>query len=108
MKRSLLIILSCLISFFYSTGIFANDTIRVQVKTNEKSAAALGFVVEGKKSGTAGKSYLGRGPSNKKYVFGFRKHTPFGDDIICGSKTLTKDSTVTLVVLGDNCSITVD
>ncbi|VEB34896.1 Uncharacterised protein [Legionella sainthelensi] len=108
MKRSLLVILSCLPTFFSSTDIFANDTIRVHVKTNEKTAAALGFVVEGKKSGTAGKSYSGRGPSNKEYVFGFRKHTPFGDDIVCGSKTLTKDSTVTLVVLGDNCSIIVD
>ncbi|KTD67634.1 hypothetical protein Lsan_0293 [Legionella santicrucis] len=108
MKRSSLIILSCFTIFFFSTDVFANDTIRVHVKTNEKTAAALGFVVEGKKSGTAGKSYSGRGPSNKKYVFGFRKHTVFGDDVICGSKTLTKDTTVTLVVLGDNCSIIID
>ncbi|KTD11750.1 hypothetical protein Lgra_1208 [Legionella gratiana] len=108
MIRSSLITLSSLTIFFSSTEIFANDTIRVHVKTNEKTTAALGFVVEGKKSGTAGKSYSGKGPSNKKYVFGYRKHTPFGADIICGSTTLTKDSTVTLVVLGDNCSITVD
>lgn len=102
------ITLGFLIVFFSSTEIFANDTIRIQVKTNERTAAALGFAVEGRKCGTAGKSYDGKGPTNKKYVFGYRRHTLFGADIICGSQVLTKDSTVTLVVLGDSCSIVVD
>lgn len=108
MKRSSILTLGYLTMFVSATEIFADDTIRIHVKTNERTAAALGFVVDGKKSGNAGKSYAGKGPTNKKYVFGYRKHSVFGTDVICGSRTLTKDSTVTLVVLGDNCSITVD
>ncbi|STY31075.1 Uncharacterised protein [Legionella wadsworthii] len=97
-----------IILFSFSIQSFAEDTIRVQVKTNEKTAAALGFTVDGKKSGARGKYYSGKGPVNKKYIFGYRKHSAFGDDVLCGSEVLTKDSVVTLKTEGKSCSIVVN
>ena len=108
MIKSSIKILSFLVIFFSSIQVFANDTIRVNVKTNEQKAAALGFAVDGKKYGTRGKSYSGKGPANKEYVFGYRKNFSISPDISCGSKTLTKDSTITLVITGEHCSIVVD
>mgnify|MGYP006892798464 FL=1 len=94
--------------FSFSIHAFADDTIKVQVKTDEQTAAALGFIVDGKKSGARGKSYSGKGPANKVYVFGYRKNSAFGKDIMCGSQKLAKDSTVTLVTTGEHCTIQVD
>ncbi|MCW8409388.1 hypothetical protein OQJ13_10420 [Legionella sp. PATHC035] len=96
------------ILFSFSIQAIAKDTITVQVKTDEKTAAALGFTVEGKKSGARGKSYSGKGPANKVYIFGYRKNSAFGPDILCGSQKLAKDSIVTLVTTGDHCSIEID
>src|SRR5690348_10785760 len=81
--------LSSLILLLFSIQAFANETIHVRVKTNEK-VAALGFIVEGKKSGMPGQSYTGKGPANKKYTFGYRKQSAFGPDITCGSEILSK------------------
>ncbi|MCE0721679.1 MULTISPECIES: hypothetical protein [Legionella] len=100
--------LSGLVLFSFSIQAFANDTIKVHVKTNEKTAAALGFTVEGKRSGSRGKIHSGKGPVNREYLFGYRKNSAFGPDVLCGSKVLTKDSTVTLVIAGDQCSIVVN
>ncbi|KTC80600.1 hypothetical protein [Legionella cherrii] len=97
-----------LILFSFTIQAIAKDTITVQVKTDEKTAAALGFTVEGKKSGARGKSYSGKGPANKVYIFGYRKNSAFGPDILCGSQKLAKDSIVTLVTSGDHCSIEID
>ncbi|WP_392538170.1 hypothetical protein [Legionella sp. 227] len=96
------------IIFSFAIQAIAKDTISVQVKTDEKTAAALGFTVEGKKSGARGKSYSGKGPANKVYIFGYRKNSAFGPDILCGSQKLAKDSIVTLVTTGDHCSIEID
>ncbi|CAM2885948.1 Uncharacterised protein [Legionella steigerwaltii] len=97
-----------LIIFSFSIQAIAKDTISVQVKTNEETAAALGFTVDGKKSGARGKSYSGKGPANRVYVFGYRKNSAFGPDILCGSQKLAKDSVVTLVTSGDHCSIEIE
>ncbi|MCW8397355.1 hypothetical protein OQJ26_00915 [Legionella sp. PATHC038] len=96
------------ILFSFAIHAIAKDTISVQVKTDEKTAAALGFTVEGKKSGARGKFYSGKGPANKVYIFGYRKNSAFGPDILCGSQKLAKDSIVTLVTTGDHCSIEID
>lgn len=106
-KRALKTI-SCLIILFFSVQALANDSIRVYVKTQEKTAAALGFSVDGKKSGAPGKSYSGKGPAHREYTFGYRKNSAIGPDVSCGSRTLAKDSTVTLVTIDDRCSIVLD
>ncbi|HHT0593359.1 TPA: hypothetical protein ACTXXA_002273 [Legionella anisa] len=100
--------LSVLALLSFSIQAHANDTIRVHVKTNEKTAAAIGFTVDGKRSGSRGKIHSGNGPVNREYIFGYRKNSTFGHDVLCGSKVLTKDSTVTLVIRGDQCSIVVN
>ena len=100
--------LSGLVILSFSIQAIAHDTIRVHVKTNEKTAAALGFTVDGKKAGARGKSYEGKGPVNREYVFGYRKNSAFGPDVLCGSQVLTKDSIVTLITKGENCSIVVN
>lgn len=88
---------------FLSTTSFAADRIRISVEINEKSAAAIGYTVGGKDFGTLGKSYVGTGPKNKKYVFGYRKNSILGKDIRCGEIVLTKNCTVVLQVKGNKC-----
>ncbi len=100
--------LTGLVILSFSIQALADDTIRVHVKTNEKTAAALGFTVDGKRAGTRGKSYLGKGPVNREYVFGYRKNSALGPDVLCGSQVLSKDSIVTLVTAGERCSIVVE
>ncbi len=92
----------------FSMQAFADDTIKVHVKTKEKTAAAIGFTVGGKRSGSRGKIHSSKGPANREYIFGYRKNSTFGPDVLCGSKVLTKDSTVTLVIANDQCSIVVN
>lgn len=87
----------------FSLHVFAADTISISVKTNEKTAAAIGYTVGGKKSGGAGKSYVGKGPKNKTYAFGYRKKSVKGANISCGSLMLTKNSNVTLITKGNKC-----
>jgi len=86
-----------------SLQIFAENTIRITVKTEERTAAGIGYSVEGKIAGSIGKSYTGKGLKNKKYLFGYRKISISGTNISCGTKTLTKDTTITLVTQGDKC-----
>ncbi|KTD70851.1 hypothetical protein [Legionella tucsonensis] len=100
--------LSGIVLVSFSIQAFANDMIKVHVKTNEKTAAALGFKVDGKRSGSRGKIHSGKGPANREYIFGYRKNSAFGPDVLCGSKVLTKDSAVTLVIANDHCSIEVN
>ncbi|MFT4059935.1 MAG: hypothetical protein QM652_10350 [Legionella sp.] len=108
MTRNSIKLLSGLSIVFFSLTASATNTITVTVKTTEKSVAALGYAVEGKRLGGAGKSYTGKGPANHTYLFGYRKRLAYGDDFSCGSQVLTKDSTVTLVTDGEHCSIIVD
>ena len=81
----------------------AANTITITVNTTEKSAAAVGYSVEGKELGGTGKSYTGKGPMNKKYVFGYRKSSVKGFDVSCGALTLTKNSHVSLITKGGKC-----
>ena len=93
----------CIIIMLFSLQAFAENTITITVKTNEKTAAAIGYTVGGKDSGGPGKSYTGQGPKNKKYVFGYRKNSVKGTDITCGTLTLTKSSNVFLITKGNKC-----
>lgn len=102
--------IQCGLSFFIGAFVFhayAFDNITVTVKTEIAAAKALGFQVGDAKSGGMGTVYKGLGPKNKHYLFGYRKDLLFGKDIRCGSKTLNKDSTITLVNQGTRCIILV-
>lgn len=81
--------------------VFASDRIQVKVVAKCK-AMAVGYLVEGERLGGLGKSYTGKGPINKKYRFGYRKH-PIGADIPCGTITLNKNSEVELITKDDLC-----
>ena len=96
-------IFSFTIISLFSLQTFAGDTISITVKTNEKKAAGIGYTVGGKESGGSGKSYVGKGPKNKKYSFGYRKNSIRGTNISCGSSTLTKDSNVILITKNNKC-----
>ena len=93
---------SCMILSLLTLQAFA-EQITVSVTTNDPTAAAIGYTVEGKESGGSGKSYTGHGPSNQTYAFGFRKTSVKGKNISCGSAVLTKNSNVTLVTKGNRC-----
>lgn len=94
-----------ILGFFFigSSYAFAANTINVTVMTNDQSAAAIGYVVNGKKSGGTGKSYEGMGPVNGKYSFGYRRNSAQGKDIPCGSHVLKRNSQVFLVAKGNRC-----
>jgi hypothetical protein len=102
MIRNFIKIFSCVITLL-SFQSYADNIIRITVKTSENTAAGIGYSVEGRNSGTLGKSYTGKGVKNKEYVFGYRKNSIAGANIECGSVTLTKDTTITLITKGDKC-----
>ncbi|CAM2812615.1 hypothetical protein [Legionella worsleiensis] len=93
----------CLGMSLFAAQVFAADTIKVTVKTTEKNAIAIGFTVDHKEYGTLGKSYTGRGPKDKVYYFGFRKDSILGENVSCGSLTLTQPSTVVLMMQENKC-----
>ena len=83
--------------------VFANNNITIHVTTNEKTNAALGYTVVGKKSGGLGSSYVGHGPSDQLYFFfGYRK-TVFGENVSCGNLRLRQNSRVLLVIKNNVC-----
>lgn len=86
-----------------SSYIFGANTINVTVTTNDQTAAGIGYAVNGKKIGGAGKTYTGKGPINSNYSFGYRKNSAQGKDVSCGSHRLTKDSHVFLIAKGNKC-----
>lgn len=88
---------------FFSAQAFATDTIKVTVQTKEKKAVAIGYTVEKNQFGGLGNSFTGTGPINKEYLFGYRKDSIFGDNISCGSLTLTHDSTIILIKQDKKC-----
>jgi len=94
---------SILVVILFSLQSFAEDTVKITVSTTEKTAAAIGFTVDGKESGGSGQSYSGEGPKNKEYKFGYRKDSVKGLNISCGSLTLSENSNVTLTTEGDKC-----
>ena len=102
--------IQCGLSLFMGVFVFhayAADNITVTVKTEIATAKALGFQVGDAKSGGMGTVYKGLGPKNKEYLFGYRKDLLFGKDIRCGTKTLNKDSIITLVNQGTRCIVMV-
>lgn len=92
-----------LILFLFLLPVCAEKSISVTVKTTDKTAVAIGYMVGGKPAGCVGKSYSGKGPQNKEYMFGYRKSSIRGANISCGKVTLRHDSTVILVNNGDKC-----
>jgi hypothetical protein len=102
MNRNFIKISMGIIASIGSFYVFAEDTIRITVIATDK-AAAVGYLVEGKRTGGLGKTYSGQGPVNKKYSFGYRKSAFSGSDISCGSLVLNKSSEVKLVVKGERC-----
>lgn len=96
---------SCGVISLLSAHAFAADVLKITVKTSERTAAAIGYTVEGKSSGGIGKSYSSIGPKNKQYSFGYRKNSIFGTNIPCGSLTLSEDSTVVLIYQNNECRV---
>lgn len=96
--------LSYFILIFFSFSSFATDNvITVRVTTDEKTASGIGYRVDGHEKGGLGKSYKGKGPKDKEYLFGYRKNPITGSNIHCGSLRLTQDSHVNLVTKGETC-----
>ncbi len=108
MIRSSLKLAGIMYSLLFSLSAFADDIIHITVKTTETTAAGIGYLVEGKAAGGLGKTYTGQGTKNKQYVFGYRKSLVTGTNIFCGTRVLTKDSTVTLVTKGEKCQVVVE
>ncbi|CAM4399872.1 MAG: hypothetical protein LEGION0403_FIIPPAGN_02104 [Legionella sp.] len=103
MKRNPIQIFSGIMLTLFSLQALAEERIRITVKTKEYTAAGIGYSVDGQRSGAIGKSYSGKGSKNRTYVFGYRKNSIVGANITCGSRVLTKDTTVTLVTKGEQC-----
>lgn len=99
---------SCITMAMFSLSAFADDQIKITVKTDEKTAAAIGYAVGGKALGGLGKTYSGSGPTNKKYVFGYRKHSIYGANVTCGELVLNKDSIVVIVADGNKCQVLIN
>lgn len=103
MINSSIRVMSCAILAISCIQADASDKIKVTVKTSEKTAAAIGFSVNGDKTGSLGKSHTSKGPMNQEYHFGFRKNSAFGEDISCGALILTQSSTVNLIYQDQKC-----
>lgn len=103
MKGAYIKSLSCLIITLFSLHSFAANTIRVNVRTGIQAASALGFSVDGTRAGSLGRSFSGRGPANRTYLFGYRTKAPNRKNVSCSSHVLTRNSTVTLVAKGSRC-----
>ncbi len=103
MKNHAVKSIGCLLFALFSVQVFAAETIVVTVKTNEQNAAAIGYTVDNTQYGALGKKYIGIGPKNKAYRFGYRKDSVFGQDIDCGVLFLTENSTVVLIKQDQTC-----
>lgn len=103
MIKSTIKAISCAVLVLTSIQSFADETIKVTVKTNDKRVAAIGFSVEKKDSGSLGKSHTGKGPKDKTYQFGYKLDSVFGPNVDCGALVLTRDSVVTLIKEGGKC-----
>lgn len=94
---------SCIFLASFSCHALANDTIEITVKTDEKTAAGIGYSVKGKNFGSVGRSYKGEGPGNKQYTFGYKKDSLAGKNISCGTLILTKNTLVNLIMEKNTC-----
>lgn len=104
MIKHFVTMISCLALTLLSLQTFAEEKrISVTVQTAERSAAGIGFSVNGRNTGGAGRSFTGKGPQNNRYLFGFRQNSISGKNISCGSLTLNSNSKVTLVYKGEHC-----
>lgn len=95
--------LGCAVLVLSAMQTFAGETIKVTVKTKDKKAAAIGFSVEKKESGSLGKSYTGKGPKDKEYQFGYKLDSVFGPSVYCGALVLTQNSVVNLIKQDGQC-----
>lgn len=104
MKMNFVQTLLAFAALFFSCLSFATseEMIEITVIATDK-AAAVGYLVEGKKSGGLGKIYSGKGPTNKQYFFGYREKILAGKDVRCGSIVLNKSSKVQLITKGEHC-----
>jgi hypothetical protein len=102
MKRNFIKTSIAVFGTLSSLHVFADDLIQITVIATDK-AAAVGYLVEGKKTGGLGSTYSGKGPVNKEYSFGYRKRVLGGTDISCGTLILNKNSKVQLVTHGEQC-----
>lgn len=93
----------CVLFSLFALSAHATQSINVTVKTNEKSAIAVGFSVEGRHLGGLGKAFSAKGPSQKEYTFGFKKDSIFGENIACGSLLLKKNTTVLMIYQNNQC-----
>ncbi|WP_367606251.1 hypothetical protein [Legionella sp. W05-934-2] len=83
---------------------FAAEKITVEVFSDSKNVAAIGYTVNNKEHGDAGSRTRGKGPANATYHFGLRCGSLFGEDISCGSLLLTTNSKIRLTVTGKECT----
>ncbi len=104
MDKSFIRFIGFLLLVLFSYSIWATDTIKIIVKTND-NAGAIGYRVDGTDHGGLGKLYVGNGPKGKEYFFGYRKDSVFGKDIKCGSLILSKDTVANLIVQDNKCII---
>ncbi|MDI1351370.1 MAG: hypothetical protein PSV35_01155 [bacterium] len=95
--------LSTIFLYLMSVSSFGEDTIKIIVKTDERAAAAIGYSVGGKALGGLGKTYVGKGPKNQQYAFGYRKDLFRGIDVSCGVLTLNDNAKVVLITKGKVC-----
>lgn len=102
MKRTFVILLFVL-SVCQSNQGFASDKITIEVFTDYKKAAAIGFKVNDKQHGSLGKHTKGSGPADQTYFFGMKRGSVFGKNINCGSLRLSKNSKISLVLTDEVC-----
>lgn len=90
----------------WSVNSFAAKTISVTVAVDtniakSKTVIGIGFTVNGKSSGGAGKRTTKTGPAGATYKFGFRDYR---EDVSCGSSVLKQNSMVVLYYVGNKCT----
>ncbi len=98
---------SAAIAFFPSL-LLAESSIKTQVQVRgpgKPGVFAVGFSVNGSRSGSMGTVATKSGPAGANYLFGLRTNT--GKSVSCGSKRLTQDSIVVVTFNGTSCTSSV-
>ncbi len=103
--------LKVIVGLFLSLFILKVYAIQINVQSSSKEVFGLGFAINGKDHGGAGKTYSITGmPVGGLYNFGVRVGGPFGNDVDClkqGKKffVLKTDTTAVLTYLGSRCTL---
>jgi len=95
---------------FIFTFVSTSHAIQINVKSSSKEVSALGFTVNGKNHGGAGKSYLASNMPAGTYEFGVRVNGLFGTDVPCSYHSkkeiqLNKDTMAILNYDGQACTM---